>query len=121
MFQSLRPLLRTKDLQGTIRFYTDVLGFTVEGFSVEDGWGSLRKDAVELMVASPNAHEPFDEAKFTGSFYFNVSDATSVWESVKDRAKICYPLEDFFYGMREFAIYDNNGYVLQFGQALKEE
>jgi hypothetical protein len=24
-------------------------------------------------------------------------------------------MEDFAYGMREFAIYDNNGYMLQFG------
>ncbi|MFN5228579.1 MAG: hypothetical protein ACK5Q3_18600 [Planctomycetota bacterium] len=28
-------------------------------------------------------------------------------------------LEDFDYGMREFAIYDNNGYLLQFGQSLQ--
>ena len=24
-------------------------------------------------------------------------------------------MEEFHYGMREFAIYDNNGYMLQFG------
>ena len=30
----------------------------------------------------------------------------------------CYPIEDFHYGMREFAIFDNNGYLLQFGQPL---
>ena len=26
---------------------------------------------------------------------------------LKDRVKIAYPLEEFHYGMREFAIYDN--------------
>jgi hypothetical protein len=26
-----------------------------------------------------------------------------------------YPLEDFDYGMREFAIYDSKGYLFQFG------
>jgi hypothetical protein len=31
---------------------------------------------------------------------------------------IVYPLEDFPYGMREFAIRDNNGYILQFGQEI---
>ena len=36
-----------------------------------------------------------------------------------DRVRICYPIETFDYGMREFAIYDdNNGYVLQFGRPL---
>jgi hypothetical protein len=32
--------------------------------------------------------------------------------------KIAYPMEDFEYGMREFAIYDNNGYMLQFGAPI---
>jgi hypothetical protein len=27
-------------------------------------------------------------------------------------------MEDFEYGMREFAIRDNNGYILQFGQEI---
>jgi catechol 2,3-dioxygenase-like lactoylglutathione lyase family enzyme len=30
-FQSLRPMLRTKDLQATIEFYTWRLGFTCDG------------------------------------------------------------------------------------------
>ena len=29
---------------------------------------------------------------------------------------VVYPMETFGYGMREFAVYDNNGYLLQFGQ-----
>jgi uncharacterized glyoxalase superfamily protein PhnB len=120
VFTSLRPMLRTKDLRGTIDFYTRQLGFEVVGFSSEDGWASLRRDGIELMVASPNAHMPFDAPAFTGSLYFNVSDAASLWASVKDAAHVVYPLEDFFYGMREFAINDNNGYVLQFGQPLSD-
>lgn len=117
-FQSMRPMLRTKDLQGTIRFYTELLGFTCDAFSKADGWASLSRDGVELMVASPNEHVPFDVAQFTGSFYFNVDDVALLWTSVKDRAKVGYPMEDFHYGMREFAIYDNNGYMLQFGSPI---
>src|SRR5215470_8651013 len=101
-FESLRPMLRTKDLRGTIRFYTEVLGFSCESFSEQDGWASLRRDSVELMVAAPNAHEPFDAPRFTGSFYFNVDNVAALWGAVKDRAKVGYPMEDFFYGMREF-------------------
>jgi hypothetical protein len=36
----------------------------------------------------------------------------------KDKARICYELEEFEYGMREFAVYDNNGYLLQFGEPV---
>ena len=52
---------------------------------------------------------------FTGSFYFDIDDVTALWADLKDRVKIAYPMEEFQYGMREFAIYDNNGYMLQFG------
>ena len=43
------------------------------------------------------------------------------WQRVRERARVCYPLEDFDYGMREFAIYDNNGYLLQFGEPIGGE
>jgi uncharacterized glyoxalase superfamily protein PhnB len=113
-------MLRTKQLKATIEFYTTQLGFTCDGFSEADGWASLSRDAVELMVATPNVHVPFDTPVFTGSFYFNVDDVDALWAAVKDRARIGYPMEDFPYGMREFAIYDNNGYLLQFGTPLSE-
>jgi uncharacterized glyoxalase superfamily protein PhnB len=118
-FESLQPMLRTRDLQATMTFWTGRLGFTCEGFSEADGWASLRRDQVSVMVASPNEHVPFDVAAFTGSFYFNVDDAAGLWAQLKDGVKVAYPLEDFHYGMREFAIYDNNGYMLQFGTPLR--
>ena len=56
---------------------------------------------------------------FTGSLYFHTDDVDTLWQRLKDRARICYPIDNFEYGMREFAIYDNNGYLLQFGQPLR--
>jgi uncharacterized glyoxalase superfamily protein PhnB len=50
-----------------------------------------------------------------------VDDADEVWNQLKDKAKVSYPIEDFDYGMREFAIYDNNGYLLQFGHSIDAE
>jgi hypothetical protein len=37
---------------------------------------------------------------------------------LKDQCKVEYPLEDFEYGVREFAIRDNSGYLLQFGKEI---
>ena len=112
-------MLRTKDLKGTIDFYKKGLGFTCDALSEEDGWALLSRDAVELMIATPNVHIPFDAPVFTGSFYFNVDDVDALWAVLKDRVKIAYPMENFEYGMREFAIYDNNRYMLQFGSPLR--
>jgi uncharacterized glyoxalase superfamily protein PhnB len=70
------------------------------------------------MFALPNAHMPFDKPGFTGSLYFLTRQVDELWLEYKDKTEICYPIEDFAYGMREFAIFDNNGYLLQFGQEL---
>jgi hypothetical protein len=63
-------------------------------------------------------HAPFAAPAFTGSLYFDVDDAVVLWTALKDIADVCYPREAFHYGMREFAISDNNGYVLQFGSPV---
>ena len=114
----VRPMLRTKDLKGTVEFYTTRLGFTCEALSEELGWASLRRDRVSVMIAQPNDHESFERPIFTGSLYLYSDDVDGAWQELKDKTELCYPIEDFEYGMREFAIYDNNGYVLQFGQEV---
>jgi uncharacterized glyoxalase superfamily protein PhnB len=118
--QELTPMLRTTDLKGSIDFYTRVLGFECDGSSEEWGWASVRRDNVAIMFALPNEHEPFAGPMFTGSFYFNPDDVDALWEQVKDKARVCYPIDNFDYGMREFGIYDNNGYLLQFGHETPE-
>lgn len=119
--ERLTPMLRTKDIKGTIAFYTGVLGFTCDAFSEEWGWANLSRDSTSLMVATPNAHEDFDEPVFTGSLYFRCDDVNALWTHLADKARVAYPVEDFEYGMREFAIFDNNGYLLQFGEEVPEE
>jgi uncharacterized glyoxalase superfamily protein PhnB len=115
---SVRPMFYAADFDATLAFYTDVLGFKLEVRLDEYGWADLSRDRVEVMIAKPNEHMPFDKATFTGSIYFNVEDIDVLWEELKDRTKVCYPIETFSYGMREFAIFDNNGYLLQFGQPV---
>src|SRR5689334_5576551 len=115
---SVRPMFYTVDFEGTLAFYRNILGFKLEVRLDEHGWADLSRDSVEVMIAKPNAHMPFDKATFTGSIYFNVNDADALWAELKDKATVCYPIETFDYGMREFAIFDNNGYLLQFGQPV---
>jgi uncharacterized glyoxalase superfamily protein PhnB len=112
----LTPMLETPDLPATKTFYTEVLGFTCDTFSEEWGWMHLRLGGAELMFARPNAHRGVPAPVFSGSLYFRTDKVDALWAALRDRCKVCYPLEAFEYGMREFAVYDNNGYLLQFGQ-----
>jgi uncharacterized glyoxalase superfamily protein PhnB len=111
----------TAELEATIEFYTNILGFNLEELNQERGLCNLTKDKVSIIFAMPNQKIPFDGPKFTGSLYINIEEVDTLWAKLQDKAIILYPIEDFEYGMREFAILDNNGYVLQFGKEIDEE
>jgi uncharacterized glyoxalase superfamily protein PhnB len=49
-----------------------------------------------------------------------LDDVDGLWQQLKHKTTIVYPLENFFYGLREFAIRDNNGYLLQFGSEIED-
>jgi uncharacterized glyoxalase superfamily protein PhnB len=118
MLEAVRPMLAVNSIDDTILFYRNLLGF--ECVNRMEGWACLRKDKVELMISLPNAHEPFEKPMLTGSLYFNASNVDELWDEIKDKVNVVYPTENFFYGMREFAIRDNNGYILQFGQEIND-
>lgn len=112
------PVLYVTNVEETVRFYCDLLGF--ECTNRMGGWASLSRDEAEVMISLPNEHVPFDKPTFTGSLYFNTDDVDALWAKLKDKATVVYPIENFPYGMREFAIRDNNGYCLQFGQEISD-
>ena len=114
--QSVTPMLTVKDVGEAVAFYRDVLGFAC--LTLTEGWACVGIDAIEVMFALPNAHLPFEKPLMTGSIYFNTTDVDGWWEKLRERCTVEYPLEEFDYGMREFAIRDNSGYLLQFGQSV---
>ena len=118
-FLRLVPMLETPDLDKTIKFYTEKLGFICLNKDEKLGWANLSKDGTSLMFALPNAHSQFQKAQFTGSLYFYTDQVDLLWERLKISVEVSYSIETFEYGMREFAIYDNNGYLLQFGQSVE--
>jgi uncharacterized glyoxalase superfamily protein PhnB len=116
--QKIKPMLWTLDLKHSIEFYTKVLEFHCNEVSDDWSWASLNKDEVEIILAKPNDETPFDSPSFTGSLYIQTDDVNAWWDKLKDVMMICYPIDDFEWKMREFAVYDNNGYILQFGQQI---
>jgi uncharacterized glyoxalase superfamily protein PhnB len=117
--KELQPILYSDKLEESIDFYTGILGFTFGERNSDWGWASLHRDDVEIMLAIPNEHIPFDKPTFTGSFYINTDNADEVWNTIKDKVNVVYDIENFEWGMREFGIYDNNSYIIQFGQPVR--
>jgi uncharacterized glyoxalase superfamily protein PhnB len=116
-FETLAPILTTEDMDRSVRFYVDVLGFMC-GMRTA-GYSNLYRDAVRIMLAAANAHDDeWKGPKFTGQLYIGLETAEAVdslWARVKGRAEIIYALDDFDYGMHEFGIRDDSGYHLAFG------
>lgn len=117
--QKISPVLYTGQVKETVAFYTTVLGFTLVSQEEALGWAAVEKDNVEIMFSLPNAHLPFTTPVFTGSLYITTNDVDGIWASLQNKVQLAYHLETFAYGMREFAIYDNNGYIIQFGQRVE--
>ncbi len=123
-FNNLRPMLETENLRETIKFYSELLGFKCAGLfpdAENPVWACLHKDNVEIMFTLRNEHSIFAKPTMTGSIYINPENVDEVWEHLKDKAVIEYPIENFDYGMREFAIRDCNGYLVQFGQEIRKK
>ena len=117
-FHPIIPMIWTSELQETITFYIEYLDFNLGNSSEEWGWASLYNGQCELMIAKPNEHTPFDNPQFTGTFYIKTDEVDKLWEKLKNKVNICYEIDNFDWQMREFAIYDNNGYMIQFGQDI---
>ncbi len=118
MIKKVSPILWTQKLEETVEFYTHILLFECDAMDLKAGRAKMRKGEATIMLSLPNEHIPFKKPHFTGSIYLYTNNVTSEWELVKDLAEVCYSLEKFDYGMWEFAIYDNNGYMIQFGQSI---
>lgn len=110
------PILTVEAMEPAIAFYRDSLGFKCVAST--DAWACMSYDGVEVMLSLPNAHLLFERPVMTGSLYFNTDNADGWWERLKDKCTVEYPIEDFVYGMREFAVRENSGYLLQFGQRI---
>src|SRR5438105_11371570 len=118
---AMRPMLWVDDVRATIDWYVSVLGFEEGNYVADWQWGIIKKDEVLIMLAKPNEHTPYNGPMFTGSLYINTDDVDDLWESLRGSSYVVYGLDNFEYGMREFAIKDYNGYILQFGQDLLHE
>jgi uncharacterized glyoxalase superfamily protein PhnB len=112
--QGVSIALATENVARSVQFYVEQLGFTCP--LQLDGFARVRRGAADIMLALPNAHLSWQGPRFTGSIYLDLDNVDELWESLKNRARIVYPIETMEYGMREFGLLDDNGYQLSFAQ-----
>lgn len=118
-------MLAVTDLQRTIAFYCDGLGFRcTDTFGDPPVWCTLVRDGWELMFNAP-PRESLEQdvprkSKDYQVYYFNATDVVALHAECRERGLAVTDLRVTVYGMKEFELRDPDDYWLWFGQESDE-
>lgn len=127
-FQKLTPNLVVRDVAASMEFYRTVLGFE-PGMKVPDQppyvFGSVTRGNVEIFFNEQKAvaedYPALGNRPAGGALtlYIEVEGIEEVLAAVQNsKAKITMPLKDQFYGIREFAFEDPEGWVITIAERI---
>jgi catechol 2,3-dioxygenase-like lactoylglutathione lyase family enzyme len=123
----ITPNLIVSSVEQSLAFYTDVLGFA-RGMTVPEQpplvFASVTSGAVEIFFndRSTVAKESPQMAglSFGGgnTMFIEVENVDALHDRVRPDVRMVLPIRTQWYGMREFAITDPDGYVITFAQRV---
>jgi lactoylglutathione lyase len=121
----LTPNLIVSNVVASLAFYEGVLGFS-RGLSVPDQppfvFASVTSGPVEIFlndVATVGKESPQMAGRMLGggnTMFIEIAGIDAYHDQIKGQAKIVMPIATQWYGMREFAIEDPDGYVITFAE-----
>lgn len=124
MYKNMTTNMMVESVDNAIAFYKDTLGFSVvasvPGKNSELQFAILSKDNLMLMLQEKrNFIEEYPvlntlKVQPSVSLYIKVDNFDALYEEIKSKYPINTELHTSFYGAREFAIIDADGYVLTF-------
>jgi len=126
MYESLTPNIMVADVNATVKWYKDHFNFELankEG-SLDKPleWAVIKADNVEIFFQKKESllkEMPVLKGKKIGAsltFYIKVRNIQSLYGSVKEKVEIVRDIRKTFYGAKEFAVRDLNGYILVFSE-----
>ena len=125
--RKLTPNLVVRNVEASLRFYSEILGLE-KAMTVPDEspyiFAAVSNGAVEIFFndqKSVAAEYPKLAASIGASLtlYMEVDDLQAIFDRVqKAGAKISMPVTEQFYGMKEFAFEDGDGYTITIAQKM---
>ncbi len=113
-------VIAVQDLQASISFYRDILGFAVKEIG-DDGWRIFERDGCRIMAGHcPDAipaHDLGDHSYFAYLVVDNIDDYYT--EVNKNGAELIKEIKNEQWGMREFGLRTNDGHRIMIGQELE--
>jgi uncharacterized glyoxalase superfamily protein PhnB len=128
MLNKMISNLMVEDVNRTVEFYADSLGFELQTSVPEEGkldWALMRRDSMEIMsqarLSLGEELPALADAPIGGSstFYTDVTGLNDLYEGVEGKVAIVQDLHTTFYGTQEFAFRDCNGYIIAYSEALE--
>lgn len=125
VFKKLTPNLLVANVERSLAFYVDTLGFS-RGMTVPDVspfvFAAVTSGDVEIFLndaATAVTEYPAFAGKPLGAtctMFIELEGVDALHDRLKSSVTIAMPLVTQFYGMREFAILDPDGYVITFAE-----
>ena len=120
----LCPLLFVQDIQRSIAFYCQTLGFNLAGQARSGGsvfWCMLQRDGCSLMLQQAEAEDGSPVGRGRGViFYFVCDDADRMHAELTARGLTLAAPRTAYYGMRQVTMSDPDGYQLCFENPTTE-
>lgn len=115
----LIPLLYVDDVDRSVAFYRDHLGFDIVESWEPDGrltWCRVERDGASVMLqtACPDEDGSAEERGRGVAFFFLCDDADAMYEEVTASGLQVDPPTVAFYGMKQLFVKDPDGYGLCF-------
>jgi len=126
--KNLTPNLMVEDVNQTVDFYKNVLGFDLIATVPETGqfnWAMMKQGGVEMQfqLRTSLAEEipAFKDRSIGGSLtlYIGVEGIEELHGRLKDKVTIVQAMHATFYGTQEFALQDINGFVISFAEMIR--
>jgi catechol 2,3-dioxygenase-like lactoylglutathione lyase family enzyme len=119
----MAPQFLVRDLDAACGFYRDKLGFNIDFVYGEPAfYAGVVRDGITLHLKHTDEPEPSRQFKAQGEhldIYVYTDDVDSLYdEYCTNEVSIMKPLIEEPWGTKEFAIQDNNGYIIYFGQVV---
>jgi catechol 2,3-dioxygenase-like lactoylglutathione lyase family enzyme len=123
--KKLAPNLVVSNVERSVAFYCDVLGFTLAQKVPDDSplvFASVQSGDVEVFLNAPGpavAEYPAFTSRPLGgtlTLFMEVDGIKALHDALAGRVNVVMPLERKWYGVTEFAITDPDGYVITFAE-----
>ena len=132
-FNSIIPELSVVNIDKSLQFYIETIGFKVEYLRQEAQFAFISFQGTQLMIEQQNGNWEIGTLEYPFgrgiNFQIRVLDVDTIIESLKtanyplmqEVKVVWYRMNEQMVGHKEFLVQDPDGYLLRFAERIHEE